>query len=326
MPFQSLRRAAVAATVLLSLGALPSQASAASVTALGISYAYYDPISLVVKDNGYLQDALGPQVTINWVLSQGSNKALEFLRGNGIQFGQTAGSAALLGKANGAPVQAIGVSTNAEWTAIVVPANSPIKTLADLKGKRVAATPGTDPYIFLLRSLATVGLNGNDITLVPLQHPLGRQALNAGQVDAWAGLDPFMAEAQLQDHDVLIYRNPKLISPGTLLVRTDFEQAHPEVVKQVLQAYARARSWAIAHPEETAEILAKEAHLPLEVAKLQLSRSHLAGEAITPADQTAILSAGPILQTSGKLSAGANLQQAEDELFNTSYTTELGLK
>lgn len=320
------RRAAIAATLAFGLGAAPSQAFAAGVTALGISYAYYDPVSLVLKDNGYLQAALGPQVTINWVLSQGSNKALEFLRGNGIQFGQTAGSAALLGKANGAPVQAIGVSTNAEWTAIVVPANSPIKTLADLKGKRVAATPGTDPNIFLLRALATVGLTGNDITLVPLQHPLGRQALNAGQVDAWAGLDPFMAEAQLTDHDVLIYRNPQLISPGTLLVRTDFEQAHPEVVKQVLQAYAKARAWAVANPEGTAEILAKEAHLPLEVAKLQLSRSHLAGEAITPAEQTAIVAAGPILQSSGKLSAGADLQGAEANLFNTSYTTELGLK
>lgn len=326
MQRQFFRRAAFVAAAILGLGATPSLAHADGVSTLGISYAYYDPVSLVVKDNGYLQDALGPKVTINWVLSQGSNKALEFLRGNSIQFGQTAGSAALLGLANGAPVQAIGVSTNAEWTAIVVPANSPIKTLTDLKGKRVAATPGTDPYIFLLRSLATVGLTGNDITLVPLQHPLGRQALNAGQVDAWAGLDPFMAEAQLQDHDVLIYRNPKLISPGTLLVRTDFAAAHPDVVKQVLQAYARARSWAIAHPKETAAILAKESHLSLDVAELQLSRSHLAGEAITAADQKAILGAGPALQASGKLSAGANLQQAEATLFNTSFTTELGLK
>jgi sulfonate transport system substrate-binding protein len=310
----------------LGLALVPRAAAADPITTLGISYAYYDPVSLVLKDNGFLQDALGPNVKINWVLSQGSNKALEFLRGNGIQFGQTAGSAALLGRANGAPVQAIAVSTNAEWTAIVVPANSPIKTLADLKGKRVAATPGTDPNIFLLRALASAGLSGNDITLVPLQHPLGRQALAAGQVDAWAGLDPFMAEAQLQDHDRLIYRNPNFISPGTLLVREDFEAAHPDVVKLVLAAYNRARNWAIAHPEDTAEILAKESNLPLDVAKRQLSRSHLAGEAITPSDQTAILAAGPILQSSGKLSADANLPQAEATLVNTSFTTALGLK
>jgi sulfonate transport system substrate-binding protein len=326
MSFLPLRRLLVPLPLLLGLSLPPAPASAGPIAQLGISYAYYDPVSLVVKDKGFLQSALGPNVKISWVLSQGSNKALEFLRGNGIQFGQTAGSAALLGRANGAPVQAIGVTTNAEWTAIVVPANSPIKTLADLKGKRIAATPGTDPAIFLLRALASVGLSGNDITLVPLQHPLGRQALAAGQVDAWAGLDPFMGEAQLQDHAVLIYRNPKFISPGTLLVRTDFEAAHPDVVKQVLTAYNQARNWAIANPEGTAEILAQESHLPLDVAKLQLSRSHFQGEALNATDQAAILAAGPALQSSGKLTAGANLQQAGATLVNTSFTTELGLK
>ena len=134
------------AMLLIGFAALASQARATTVAALGISYAYYDPLSLVLKDKLFLQDALGKDVKINWVLRQGSNKALEFLRGNSIQFGQTAGSAALLGRANGAPVQAIGITTDAEWTAIVVPAKSMIKTVADLKGKRVAATPGTDPY------------------------------------------------------------------------------------------------------------------------------------------------------------------------------------
>ncbi len=315
--------AAALALLLFSLTTPP--AKAADITTLGISYAYYDPLSLIIKDKGFLQSELGSGVKIDWVLSQGSNKALEFLRGGSIDFGQTAGSAALLGRANGAPVQAIGATTNAEWTAIVVPQNSPIKTLSDLKGKRVAATPGTDPYIFLLRALATVGLSGADITLVPLQHPLGRQALDSGQVDAWAGLDPFMAEAQLQNHDALIYRNKALISPGTLLVREDFEAANPDVVKAVLKAYAKARSWAIANPAGTAAILAQEAHLPIPVAQLQLSRSNFHGEAITPTSKAAILAAGPILKSSGKLTAGADLSAAEATLVNTSFTTALGL-
>ncbi len=124
MSLVALRRFLPILPLIASLAVLPKAASADAITQLGISYAYYDPVSLVLKDQGFLQKAVGPGVSINWVLSQGSNKALEFLRGNGIQFGQTAGSAALLGRANGAPVQAIGVTTNAEWTAIVVPAAS----------------------------------------------------------------------------------------------------------------------------------------------------------------------------------------------------------
>ena len=309
----------------LGLLTMAGTARAAPITQLGISYAYYDPLSLVLKDQGVLQKALGPNVTINWVLSQGSNKALEFLRGNSIQFGQTAGSAALLGRANAAPVQVIGVTATSEWTAIVVPANSPIHSLADLKGKRVAATPGTDPNIFLMRALASAGLSPADITLVPLQHPLGRQALDAGQVDAWAGLDPFMAEAQLQNHDRLMYRNKTLISPGTLLVRLDFEAAHPDVVKQVLQAYATARGWALSHPDAMAAILAKDSGLSTDIAKLQLTRVDFHGEAVGQAQRDSILAAAPILKASGKLSAGADIDQAGATLVNNDFTAALGI-
>ena len=293
---------------------------------IGISYAYYDPLSLVLKQKSFLQDAVGPEVTIDWVLSQGSNKALEFLRSDSIQFGQTAGSAALLGRANGTPVQVIATTALSEWTAIVVPQGSKLTGLADLKGHRVAATPGTDPDIFLLRALATVGLGAGDITLVPLQHPLGRQALDREQVDAWAGLDPFMAEAQLQNHDRLLYRNKALISPGTLLVREDFEAAHPEIVRQVLQAYARARAWAIANPGAVARILSQASGLALDVAKLQLSRVDFSGEAVGPAQRASILAAGPILKASGKVTAGADLDHAAATLVNSSFTTALGIK
>jgi sulfonate transport system substrate-binding protein len=316
----------LAVFILMSLGLVPAGASAASVGAIGMSYAYYDPLSLVLKEKSFLRDELGADVKIDWVLSQGSNKALEFLRGNSIQFGQTAGSAALLGRANGTPVQVIAITAESEWTAIVVRGDSPIKNLADLKGKRIAATPGTDPNIFLLGALATAGLGAGDITLVPLQHPLGRQALDTGGVDAWAGLDPFMAEAQLQNHAILLYRNKALISPGTLLVREDFAAAHADIVKSVLRAYARARDWALANPDALAEILAKLSGVPVEVAKLQLSRVTFTSSAVVPAQQANILAAAPILKASGKLTAGADIDKSGATLVNTSFTAELGIK
>jgi len=168
-------------------------------------------------------------------------------------------------------------------------------------------------------------LSGSDIQLVPLQHPLGRQALDAGQVDAWAGLDPFMAEAQLQNHDRLIYRNKALISPGTLLVRDDFEAAHPEVVKQVLTAYMRARAWAQENPDQMAAILARATGLSPEIARLQLTRVDFRGEAVGPLQLAGILAAAPILKASGKLAAGANIDAAGATLVNTSFTTALGI-
>lgn len=74
MKLQFLRRTAIITSVIFGFAITPLQAFAAGINTLGISYAYYDPISLVVKDNGYLQDALGPTVTINWVLSRGATR------------------------------------------------------------------------------------------------------------------------------------------------------------------------------------------------------------------------------------------------------------
>ncbi|WP_249027613.1 aliphatic sulfonate ABC transporter substrate-binding protein [Xanthomonas cucurbitae] len=152
---------------------------------LRMDYAYYSPTSLVLKHFGWLEAALKPQGTeVTWVLSAGSNRALEYLAGNSIDFASTAGLAALLGRANGNPVKSIYVYSRPEWVALVVGKQSPIQRVAELKGKRVAATKGTDAYLFLLRALHEVGLHRNDVEIVHLQHPDGRIALERGNVDA----------------------------------------------------------------------------------------------------------------------------------------------
>ena len=89
------------------------------------------------------------------------------------------------------------------WSRARTPA---ISKVADLKGKRVAVTRGTDPHIFLVRALLDTGLTEKDITMVLLQHPDGKTALIRGDVDAWAGLDPMMAQAEVEDGAQLFFR------------------------------------------------------------------------------------------------------------------------
>ena len=132
--------------------------------------------------------AEGTRVT--WLFSQGSNKANELLSSGSADLASTAGAAALLARTNGVPLKVVYVFSKPEWTALVVPKGSPVKSVAELKGKRIAATRGTDPFFFLLRTLQANGLKQSDVELVNLQHADGRTALERGQVDAWAGLDP----------------------------------------------------------------------------------------------------------------------------------------
>jgi sulfonate transport system substrate-binding protein len=160
-----------------------------------MDYAYYNPLSLVLKEKHFLEDDFGKDgVPVEWTLSQGSNKALELLNSKSVDFGSTAGAAAFIGRSNGNPIRTVYVCSQPEWTALVVRKDSPITKVEDLKGKKIAVTRGTDPHVFLLRSLYQVGLSEKDVEVVPLQHSDGRNALERGDVDAWAGLDPLMAQ------------------------------------------------------------------------------------------------------------------------------------
>ena len=94
---------------------------------------------------------------------------LQFLNAGSIDFGSTAGSAALVAKINGNPIKSIYVYSRPEWTALVTTKDSKINKIEDLKGKKVAMVRGTDPHIFLVRALLVVGLTDKDITPVLVQ-------------------------------------------------------------------------------------------------------------------------------------------------------------
>ncbi len=310
--------------LLASCGGAGGGATADASTTIRLDYAYYNPLSLVLKQQGWLEKDLAKQhVQVEWVLSQGSNKALEFLNGKSIDFGSTAGAAALLGRANGNPLKAIYIYSKPEWTALVTGANSPIKTVADLKGKRVAATKGTDPYIFLLRALDQAGLNEKDIELIPLQHADGRAALATGDVAAWAGLDPHMAKAELESGARLFYRNPDFNSYGVLNVREEFARQHPALVQQVLAAYEHARTWAQQHPTELQQALATEAKLSPAVAARQLARTDFSIAQFGPQQRATITAAGDVLKRSGTIEATVDVQKTVDELIDPQYAAKL---
>ena len=146
-----LLRAAAGATTL----ALPAFVRAAdALKELRLDYAYYSPTSLVLRRYGWLeQDLKSEGIDVKWVLSAGSNRALEYLNASSLDIGSSAGLAAVLARANGNPIRTPYIFSRPEWTALVVRRDSTIRTVADLKGKKVAATKGTDPYLFLLRAL-----------------------------------------------------------------------------------------------------------------------------------------------------------------------------
>lgn len=307
---------ATAATVLAAVGIAHAEAP----KEIRLDYAYYSPPSLVLKKFGWLeQDLKAENIPVKWVLSAGSNRALEYLNSGSVDFGSTAGLAAVLSKANGNPIKGVYIYSRPEWTALVVPKDSPIKTIKDLKGKKVAATKGTDPFLFLLRSLHDEGLKKTDIEHVALQHADGRGALEQGKVDAWAGLDPLMAASEVDAGSKLIYRNVAYNTYGFLNTTEKFAKDYPEHVKKVISAYEKARKWIIANPEETAKIVAEEAKLSLPVAKLQLTRNDFRNPIPGDEHAKAFKSAASILIEEELVKKGTYVNKVIDELIEPTF-------
>jgi sulfonate transport system substrate-binding protein len=284
---------------------------------INIDWATYNPVSMVLKEKGLLEKEFEKDgIGIRWVQTLGSNKALEFLNAGSIDFGSSAGAAALVSKINSNPIKSIYVYSQPEWTALVTRKDTSIQKIEDLKGKRVAVTRGTDPHIFLVRALQKVGLTERDITPVLLQHPDGKTALIRGDVDAWAGLDPMMAQAEVEDGARLFYRNKAANTWGILSTRIEFLKEHPDLVRRVLAVYEEARKFSLANYSEERKAFQAATKLSDAIADIQLKqRTDLNYNKIGPEQRDSILQAGIALQKAGVIPASVDVTKVTDDLI-----------
>jgi sulfonate transport system substrate-binding protein len=314
----------VAVLVVAAMSLSCSRKASAKPASIRLDYAYYNPVSMVLKDKKFLeQDLASDGVSVEWTQSMGSNKALELLNSKSVDLGSTAGAAALIGKANGNPIKAIYVYSRPEWTALVVRKDSPISKIEDLKGKKVAVTRGTDPHIFLLRALHEAGLTEKDIEMVVLQHPDGRIALEKGDVDAWAGLDPMMAQTEIQSGSRLFYRNVNFNSYGVLDVREEFAKQYPAYVERVLAAYEKARLWALQNPEEFRKLFAGDAKLDDSVVTKVLERTDLSNSTIGGNQKQVIIAAGEVLKQNNVINGSTDVSATVNNLIDPRYLQDV---
>jgi len=317
----TLRKLVGAAGAALTLALTSAAALAAdAVKEIRVDWATYNPVSIMMKEKGLLEQEFAKDgITIRWVQSAGSNKALEFLNAGSLDFGSTAGAAALLAKINGNPIKTIYVYSRPEWTALVTRGDVAITKPADLKGKSVAVTRGTDPHIFLVRALQEAGLTDKDVKFVLLQHADGKQALLRGDVDAWAGLDPMMAAAEVEGGAKLFFRKPEANTWGVLNVREAFAKENAPLVKRVLATYEKARALALANPEELKGYLVTATRLPAPVIAKQLERTELTHSKIGAPQRESILAAGIALQKGEVIKPDVDVKAVLDSLIDPQF-------
>jgi sulfonate transport system substrate-binding protein len=178
-------------------------------------------------------------------------------------------------------------------------------------------TRGTDPHIFLVRALLDAGLSEKDITPVLLQHADGKTALIRGDVDAWAGLDPMMAQAEIEDGAKLFFRKPAANTWGILNVREQFLKNNPDAVRRVLAVYEEARKYSLANYDELKKAFIGVTKLPDAVVDKQLKeRTELTHSRIGAPQRESILAAGLALQQAGVIDAKVDVKASVDALID----------
>jgi sulfonate transport system substrate-binding protein len=323
---------AAIAVSLLALTGCAAGEGAQTVTAEGskvlrLDYAYWNPLSLVIRDQGWLESELEAEgFEVQWILSAGSSTALENLNAEAIDIGSTAGSAAFAAHANGVQINTIGVFSQPNWASLVVAKDSTITKVSELAGKKIAATSGTDPYFFLLQTLDEAGLTSADVEIVNLPHADGQKALENGDVDVWSGLDPLTATSEKNAGSKIIYSNPGFNSWGVLNARSKFLASNPELVEIVLLQYERARAWILANQDKAAQILAREAQLDDDVAtKVLTERTNVDVSLIPGETQLAVFRIiTPVLVAEGKIKSQEAADLAIKTLINDSIAKKVG--
>jgi sulfonate transport system substrate-binding protein len=316
------RRSLLPVALLVALFPGTSLKAADKPKEIRLDWATYNPVSVLLKNKGLLEKEFARDgISILWVQTVSSANALQFLNAGSIDLGSTAGSAALIARVNGNPIKSIYVFSRPEWTALVTTRDSKIKKVADLKGKKVAMVRGTDPHIFLVRALLSAGLTEKDITPVLVQqHADGGTALLRGDVDAWAGLDPMMAQHEIEDGARLFYRNPAANTWGILNAREEFLKEQPDIARRVLAVYDDARKYALGHYDELKRDFIAVTKLPENVVDKQLKeRTELTYSKMGEAQRDSILEAGLALQKAGVIGATVDVKKAVDDLIDDRY-------
>jgi sulfonate transport system substrate-binding protein len=311
------RRSLFAFSLLVWLA--PVATASAQPKEIRVDWATYNPVSMLLKEKGFLEKEFQKDgITVRWVQTVSSSNALQFLNASSIDFGSTAGSAALVARINGNPIKSVYVYSRPEWTALVTGKDSKITKVEDLKGKKVAMVRGTDPHIFLVRALLAHGLTDKDITPVLVQqHADGGTALLRGDVDAWAGLDPMMAQQEIQEGAKLFYRKPEANTWGILNVREQFLKDYPDAVRRVLAVYEEARKYSLANYDDLKKTFIGVTKLPEAVVDKQLKeRTELTHSRIGAAQRDSILAAGLALQQAGVVDAKVDVKATLDALID----------
>jgi sulfonate transport system substrate-binding protein len=272
-------------TLLAGIPALTTMRTARANTATTFRIGYQrNGILVVAKQQRAIEDRLRPLgVTVTWNEFSFGPPLLEAMRLDNLDFGMVGDTPPIFAQAAKAElVYVAALPDGGSSSAILLPAGSALRTLADLKGKRVAFARASAAHNLTVAALEKAGLRYTDIQPVQLAPADATAAFARGSVDAWTIWDPYYAIAETQPGVRILAKSNDITHQNSFyLSGKSYAQAHGHILREVIDELANVAAWANDHRDQVAGVLSDVTGVPLEAMQRAVSRSNYAVSLMT---------------------------------------------
>jgi sulfonate transport system substrate-binding protein len=253
---------------------LPQARALAGVKEIRIGY-QKNGVLVIARQQATLEKHFTPQgVEVKWVEFSSGPPMLEAMNVGSIDYGAVGDSPPIFAQAAGAAIVYAAGQPVTNGQGILVPQNSPIRSIADLKGKRIGFTKGSSAHNIVVQTLEKAGLTYADIAPVYLTPPDAGPAFANGSIDAWAIWDPYFAIGESKQNGRILVNAHEITKTNSFYIANrSFAANHGKVLQQIIDVTTSTAKWAEAHRDDVAKSLSAVTGIPLDIQTIAANRS-----------------------------------------------------
>ena len=240
-------------------------------------------VLVIARQQATLEKHFSSQgIDVKWIEFSSGPPMLEAMNVGSVDYGAVGDSPPIFAQSAGAAIVYAAGQPITNGQGILVPNHSPIRTIADLKGKRVGFTKGSSAHNVIVQTLEKAGLNYADITPVYLTPPDAGPAFANGSIDAWSIWDPYFAIGETKQNGRILVNASEITKANAFYIASrDFAKNHGQILQQIIDVTFATAKWAEAHREEVAKSLSAITGIPLDIQTVAANRSSFAVGPIT---------------------------------------------
>ncbi|OKO73802.1 ABC transporter substrate-binding protein [Bradyrhizobium sp. NAS80.1] len=232
-------------------------------------------VLVITRQQAALEKHFSPQgIEVKWVEFSSGPPMMEAMNVGSVDYGAVGDSPPVFAQAAGAAIVYAAGQPITNGQGILVPKDSPIRTIAELKGKRVGFTKGSSAHNIVVQTLEKAGLTYADITPVYLTPPDAGPAFANGSIEAWAIWDPYFAIGETKQSGRILVNAHEITKTNSFYIANrDFAKDHGAILQQIIDVTTATAAWAEQHRDEVAKSLAAVTGIPLDIQTIAANRS-----------------------------------------------------